>query len=326
MRWYFLLLLVLIFLPAVNALRFYDIECFDDGHAEITFAADLDDQKIYTDSISINMDGTKLSGFWEGKHIKASDTAKSRYDTFTTPSASINKEGMHTFIATFTESGVNRSISDAASCPGLFFTCDLLGVDIVKCGMDNDSLIADLNISGLNQGVILHPSDVVDITINAVSNFKSVEGAFSKSGSITQGSIFTTYPNGITKLTVPLPDNSVESMIILLKDNLPKSCHPSVYPNVKFDDFAYCDKSYFITKITAGSETVEPTKVDAVIDNFKQLEREATPLKSQQKSVLLGGEIHGKSIFITTIVIIIVVILFIIIGILLKRKYRSNFE
>ncbi len=319
-----LVLVVLMAIFPVNAYIIYSGECFTDGHAEITLAAELDDDELYTKDIQMFADGKELTGTWDDTYLKDSDDGEKKYEVFTTEEGLLEEAKIYRFKADYVlENNTKGSMSKDFSCPGLLFSCALMHVDVLNCGMDGNTFVADVEVFGLEQGTqVFTPEQLLTARISAENPYPS-KGLVSKNGGFPEGTTFTIIKKSLVRIAAPMKDNQVESFFVSA-ENTPVPCSRIKYKNVKFDDVMECSE-----KVSSNEDAlpITPTTNTTSPPVQPQIKTPPTNIPQTNNSTIPDVEPESRArtwIFWGWIVVLgIIVILILVVMIIRKRNAQT---
>ncbi len=316
---------MLIFIPNIKALDINSVECNKDGSLKFTIAG-TDEDESYTKDMSVEINDKSVIGTWDRESLKDSYSVNQRYAAFSLPENSLNENKQYSITLDYIEDGQSKTKNFHADCPGLVFSCTLLGINIDKCYTENGRFTAEITAKGLKQSVLpygfnVNPDNALDFTINTKEPYKAKTSIISKIGPLPEEFKITQTDADKYSLTFDLePDNYVEGITVSMTEErsypfyMLDMCRTEKYSAVKLQDHESCTVNYLSKPIIV---TKEQDNKDSISENQKTNEQENT-------GNLITGQVlkdqKNSSNYLYTAVIIALVL--IIIGLYYQNRKK----
>lgn len=224
-------------------------ECYDDGSFIIPLKADSE-KYTYTKEIKVTVDGKSLKGTWSNDKIKLTANSIDKYATFTGLEDQLIEKKTYTIKLDYklrTESfEEDEEMTFDLECPGLFFTCNRLGIKINDClTSKTGKFTSNIEIYGLEQSAKgkMDPLEVIDFLLDTQILYKDIDGLTSKKGSLPEGATVVKVSDNKYLVESNFPKyttNHVTTMKVIFNDNLKRPCNPVDYSDVIFTNQKEC--------------------------------------------------------------------------------------
>ena len=321
MRWFLLVFLALLAMPLAYSLKPYDIDCFDDGHVELTLEGE-NDSKAYTEDIEVKSNGKTVQGSWGSLFIKKSDSAEDQYGKF------VSREGIFDIaknydinidyiLAENATASYKQSLAVSVSCPGLLFSCSLLNISIQECYTKNGKFNAVIAAPGLKQSgrAEMDFDKVTSYILRTRENYIDKNLISSRKGELPAVHEVAYIKDGKYLLAFDFADNFVESLYVQFNDELFRPCSEAEY-TFKRTDLRNCGEEpqeAMQQEKPAEQETLHIEQPAEVAEEEKpQQAAESLPIKEEttkSKTIKVPEEetnINPKTILMLAFIMLII--------------------